>query len=143
MKRSLIVFLALCCGPLALLAASTAIAHTVRHPSKLTFHLHENGADPDSFTGRVSSDNLKCEADRTVEVYRRLGPNGPDPEHDPLLGTTQTDADGHYEVVLEDEVVKGGEYYGIATRKVLRNDGEHSHVCRIAGAGLIVFVPPG
>jgi hypothetical protein len=137
MKRSLIVFLALCCGSLALLAASIAIAHTVKHPTELTFHLHENGADPDSFAGKV-----KCEAHRTVEVYRRLGPNGPDPAHDPVLGAAHTDADGHYKVVLEDEVVEGGEYYGLAKRTTLLFEGEHSHVCRNARAGLIVLGSP-
>ncbi len=125
-KRSPIAAFALVVvGLIGLSLVPIAAAHTVKHDSTVTIHLKRNGGDPDSFSGKVISDSSRCERNRTIEIYRKRE------GEDKLIGTTETDADGKYELVLDGEA-KGGTYYAVATRKVPRHDANHQHVCKRA-----------
>ena len=122
MKRPIVILaaaVALTCVGLA----AVATAHTVRFDSTVTIHKHKNGADPDSLTGRVNSDRARCERDRTIEIYQEAD------GADVLIATTTTDAEGNWEFVFAD-AAPAGTYYAKATRKVLRLNEDHRHVCR-------------
>src|SRR5688500_17202109 len=134
MKRSLValaVVTALSCVGLS----AVATAHTVRFDSTVTIHKHKNGADPDSFTGRVNSDRPRCERNRTIEIYQEVVGD------DILVGTTTTDAEGKWEFVVPD-AAPAGTYYAKATRKVLRRDENHRHICRPAVSRTVTFAGP-
>jgi hypothetical protein len=81
-----------------------------------------HGQESDTFSGKVVSVKTRCERHRKVNVRRRL--EGPDA----LVGTAFTDRDGHWEV--HPASTPTGTYYAKATRKVLRHNSDHLHVCK-------------
>jgi hypothetical protein len=121
LKRSLIILAATALTCVGLSAVATA--HTVRFDSTVTIQKHRNGADPDSLTGRVNSDRPRCEPNRTIEIYQEVTGD------DTLLATTITDAEGRWEFVFP-AAAPEGTYYAKVTRKVLRRNERHRHVCR-------------
>jgi hypothetical protein len=124
MKRSLrvAVTVALACAALAGLAV-VAAAHTARFNSTVTISFQPgHGQESDTFSGKVVSVKGRCERHRKVNVRRRL--EGPDA----LVGAALTDRDGHWEV--HPASTPAGTYYAKATRKVLRHNSNHLHVCK-------------
>jgi hypothetical protein len=126
-------------GILAAVAALTfagisavAVAHTVKFDSLVTIQKKKNGADPDSLTGRVISDKPRCERNRTIEIFQRV------PGPDLLVGTTTTNAEGEWEFTFAGDAPEGT-YYAVATRKVLRSNDNHRHVCRRAVSNDVTF----
>ena len=126
MKRSPITVVAAIVALASVSLTAVAIAHTVRIDSTVTMRLERNGADPDSFAGKVISDRPRCEAERTVRVLMRVE-GAPNVE----IGRAVTDADGNWELVLTGDAAEGS-YFALATRKVLRQNADHLHVCKRA-----------
>jgi hypothetical protein len=128
--------------PLVILAAVTALvsvalpavatAHTVRHDSTITIQKRNNGNDPDSLKGRVSSDRPRCERNRTIQVFQEV------PGADTLIGSTNTDGEGTWELLFAGDA-PDGTYYAVATRKVLHRSTNHRHTCRRAVSDTVTF----
>lgn len=106
---------------MSLSLVGVATAHTVKHDSTITFQVKKNGSDADTFAGKVRSDSDRCVADRVVRIYQEADGD------DVLVGEATTDANGDYTTPTGD--IAAGTYYAVATRKVLRKDEEHTHVC--------------
>jgi hypothetical protein len=115
---------------------SVATAHTVSHDSTVTFHVKKNGQEADTFEGRVLSDSDRCVADRLVKIFRV--DEGPD--H--LVTAIVTDADGEYSEAFVGGDVPPNTYRAVVTRKVLRKDEVHKHVCsRAVSTERVVAAP--
>jgi hypothetical protein len=124
MRRALALaaLAALAGGAVAVLAV-VAAAHTARYESTVTIHFQRGqGAQSDTFSGRVSSVKARCERKRQVNVRRRL--EGPDL----LVGMAITDRDGHWQ--LQTGPTAPGTYYAKAKRKYLKRTTSHTHVCK-------------
>lgn len=113
------------------LVAGSASAHDVIYKSQVTL----DGYGPvaprvitNFFTGRVKSPKSACKPNRKVKVYRtHAGP-------DTLIGTTQSEADGHWS--LGNDVAGPGDYYA----KLIRRDiGQtlHDHLCKRATSAVL------
>lgn len=124
MKRVATVAVMAACISVSLAAVATA--HTAKHDSTITFIVQENGAGDDTFEGRVRSDNDRCAADRLVLIFREVA------EGRALVGEDRTNADGEYRTPAGDVTgnAQAGTYYAVATRKVLRQNEDHTHVCK-------------
>jgi len=122
MKR--IAGVALMAAVMSVSLVAVATAHTVKHDSTVTFQVKKNGQDADTFEGKVNSDSGRCVADRVVRIYQVVDGN------DVLVGEATTDANGDYSTPTG--AIAAGTYYAVVTRKVLRNDAEHKHVCKRA-----------
>ena len=120
MKR--IAGIAVVAAVMSVSLVGVATAHTVTHDSAVTFQIKKNGSDPDTFEGRVQSDSDRCVADRLVRTKREVAEG-----KDVVVAETTTDADGEYSVPTGD--LEPGTYYAVVTRKVLRMNDEHTHVC--------------
>jgi hypothetical protein len=107
------------------LPATVASAHTVRHDSQVTFHLKTSGPAAGSFAGKVVSQRPRCERNRRINFFRRVS------DGREFVGRTTTNAEGAYEFEPTGEVA-AGTYFAVATRKVLRRNANHLHVCRRA-----------
>ena len=123
MKRPLLILAATALSCAGLSAVATA--HTVKFDSTVTIDYDKNGNDPDDFDGAVSSDRGRCVRNRTIEVFRETAGD------DALIGTTTTDAEGNWELVLAGDA-DVGDYYAVAKRKKLRRNANHRHICRPA-----------
>jgi hypothetical protein len=100
-----------------------AVAHTVKHDSKVTISFKRGHQDvSDEFSGKVISQKDRCERRREVKVKLRL--DGPDS----TVGTDFTNRDGEWEVEAPDN--PAGTYYAKAMRKVLKRDDDHLHACK-------------
>ena len=124
MKRvlALAAVAALTGGAFAVLAV-VAAAHTARYESTVTIDFQRgHGSQNDIFSGRVSSEKVRCERHRRVTVRRRLA--GPDQ----LVGTAITDRDGHWEV--QQDGTPTGTYFAKAKRKFLERTSNHKHICK-------------
>jgi len=104
---------------------AVASAHTSKFDSTVSIKDKKNGQDPDSLEGQVTSPKPKCQAERSIKIFERAG------DAKTLAGTTTTDADGNYEFFLS-ENTEPRTFYAVATRKVLRNNNKHRHVCKRA-----------
>jgi hypothetical protein len=109
---------------MSLSLVGVATAHTVKHDSTITFQVKKNGPDADTFEGTVRSDSDRCVADRVVRIYQVADGD------DVLVGETTTDENGDYTTPTGD--LAAGTYYAVVTRKVLRRDDKHTHVCKKA-----------
>ena len=106
---------------MSLSLVGVATAHTVKHDSMVTFQVKKNGQDPDTFEGTVRSDSDRCVADREVLFFVDI------PSGDQEIGSTTTDTEGNYSAPAYAEP---GTFYAVVTRKVLRKNDEHTHVCK-------------
>ena len=122
MKR--IAGVAVMAAIMSLSLVGAAQAHEVKHDSTVTFQVKKNGPDPDTFEGKVVSKSDRCVSDRVVRIYQVAD------GEDVLVGETTTDANGDYSTPTG--AIAAGTYYAIATRKVLRKNDDHTHVCRKA-----------
>lgn len=113
---------------------AVATAHTVRHDSKVTFQVKKNGQEADTFEGKVISDSDRCVADRLVRIKQEVDGK------DVVVAKTTTNADGEYSVPTGD--LEPGTYYAVVTRKVLRKNDKHKHVCKRAVSTKRVVAAP-
>jgi len=120
MKRIAAVAVLAACMSVSLVAVATA--HTVKRDSTVIFQIKKNGPADDTYEGKVLSDSNRCVAGRQVVIYQRVA--GPDVVVDDAI----TDANGDYSSTAGD--IPAGTYYAVVTRKVLRNDADHTHVCK-------------
>jgi hypothetical protein len=132
MKR--IAGVALMAAVMSVSLVAVATAHTVKHDSTVTFQVKKNGQDADTFEGKVNSDRARCVADRVVRIYQVADGD------DVLVGQATTDTNGDYSTPTGP--IAAGTYYAVATRKVLRRDEEHKHVCKRAVSSERVVAGP-
>lgn len=104
---------------------AVASAHTAKIDSTVSLKVTKNNQEADTLTGKVMSDKPRCESERGIKIFERVDGSGL------LAGTTTTDADGNYEFSFGGDIPPGT-YYARATRKVLRSNDNHRHVCRKA-----------
>ena len=123
MKRIAAVAVLAACMSVSFVAVATA--HTVKHDSTVTFQIKKNGLEADTFEGKVLSDSDRCVAERLVRIKQEVD-NG----DDLLVAEATTNADGEYSVPTGE--LAAGTYYAVVTRKFLRNNAEHTHVCKRA-----------
>jgi len=116
--------IALLTAVMSLSIFAVASAHTVRTDSTVSLKVKNGGQQADTLTGKVTSVKPRCEAQRTIEIYKRVA--GPDE----LAGTTTTDADGNYDFAFPGDFPPGT-YYAVATRTVNAST-NHRHVCKAA-----------
>jgi hypothetical protein len=111
------------------LVAGVASAHTVGFSSEVTIAFQDrqprpDGSEGDNFNGTVTSPKPACVRNRTVQVFRVVGP---EPDQVVFVGSDVTDANGRWILPFED--APQGDYYARASGRVLRNTAEHLHRC--------------
>jgi hypothetical protein len=124
--------------------APQAASHTKEMKTGVTILFTDNEAspieipvlipdDPDTFSGTVTSANGKCEAKRTVTVYKKVA-GGKD-----FIGRTTSAENGTWTLAAEDPGT--GTYVAEVRKLVLAKEGDedeegeevtHRHVCRKA-----------
>lgn len=109
---------------LSLAVAGVAVAHTARSETTVTAKVKKGGKDEGTFSGTVGSMVGRCLGNRTVEVFRREA-NPPDT----FIGTDLTDTAGAWELPPASELLPGT-YYAVASKKVLKKNRKHRHICR-------------
>ena len=106
-----------------------AVGHNVKYDSTITAKYKKEGkdpvADPATFSGVVDSVKAPCKADRTVSLRLR-GQDGTGTE----VAADQTDSAGAWEIQQASFAV--GTYYAQVTKKVLRKNSDHRHICKKA-----------
>lgn len=112
---------------MSVIFVSAAAAHDVKYGSTVTIEFTEGGTGPDTFFGTVDSTTTRCEADRKVNLGMRDGPSTP-------VGTDRTDSTGAWEIT-QTSSFPAGNYFAVATKKVLRKNANHGHFCRKATSG--------
>jgi hypothetical protein len=123
MKRSRTTVITAIAALACLSLAAMAVAHTNRIDSTVTLHVKPTPNNADRFEGKVISEAGRCERNRTVKVKEVLpGPNE-------RVGTDTTNDAGEY-VVDPPGKADPGTYVAVATRKVLRKNDNHTHVCK-------------
>jgi hypothetical protein len=110
-------------------AAGVAAAHTVGFSSEVTIAFQDrqprpDGSEGDNFNGTVTSPRAACVRNRTVQVFRVVGP---EPNQVVFVGSDVTDANGRWILPFED--APQGDYYARASSRVLRNTADHLHRC--------------
>ncbi len=108
---------------------SGAAAHTFRADTAVSIKFEKaKGNDPtatSSFEGNVTSEKARCQKKRTVRVLQRTEGGATE------VGSDLTDADGFWQVPLSGDVAPGA-YYAKVTKRVIRKDTKHRHVCKRA-----------
>lgn len=99
-------------------------AHTVRYDSAITAKFKkETGKDPATFDGTVTSSVPRCAGTRKVDL-RRLAADG----SSTVIANAVTDATGTW-TIQRSTTVAPGTYVAEATKKVLRKNKKHRHIC--------------
>jgi hypothetical protein len=105
--------------------AGVVTAHKRKIKATVTIQWNDNEglySPGDIFSGDVAT-KKKCRKDRTVNVFRDQG--------DQLIGTDETNNQGHYLVEVAGEA-SPGDYFAKVKKKVLRKNKKHRHVCKKA-----------
>lgn len=125
MKRLLIAMIATALT--ATLVPAVANAHRVSYDSTVTAkYTKPDKKDPyatATFGGAVASSKARCQKNRTVTVNLQ-GSDGTTR----TVGTDQTDATGAW--VFQTSDAASGTYFAEVSKKVIRKNKKHRHVCR-------------
>lgn len=132
MKRattSILIAAALMCA----VFAAGAAAHTVKYDSAITAKFKkETGKQPATFDGAVTSTIPRCAGTRKVNL-RLMAADG----SSTVVATTVTDSTGAW-LIQPSGTVAPGTYVAEATKKLLRKNAKHRHICEKAISGQVV-----
>jgi hypothetical protein len=107
-----------------------AAGHTARYDSTVTAKFkkagHDPYAQPATFDGTVDSVKPRCEKNRTVNLRLRAADGS-----STVVATDLTDSVGAW-LIQPTTAPVAGTYFAEATRKVLRKNAKHRHICRAA-----------
>ena len=107
-----------------------AAGHRAKFDSTVTAKFKKAGnppyAEPATFDGTVDSVKPRCERNRTVNVRLRAADGS-----STVVATDLTDSAGAWVIQLTTDPTPGT-YFAEATRKVLRKNPNHRHICRKA-----------
>ena len=122
--RRIVIALAVV-GLVMTLGAGLAAAHKTKFPTTATLAAIN---DKDA-AGTVDSDKPKCFKQRTVKVFRQAegGPAFKPTE----VATTESDNGGKWQAKLAGKT-KGETFFAKATKKKLRKNRRHKHICKPA-----------
>lgn len=109
---------------------SGAAGHVVRFDTTVSAkfnkpHKKPPGATVGNFDGSVSSTKPRCEKMRTVKLFKRAADGS-----GTSVGTDLTDANGAW--VITPSRVAPGTYFAKVTKRVLRKNTKHRHICKRA-----------
>ena len=116
MRRAL-TFLTLA-GATAMLAVSPVVGHEARTDSNVFITFAAGG----KYKGKVLSPKAACERNRKVQVWHNSNP-------DFRIGRTTTENDGTWSL-RGPRPPAGDEVYATMSRRLLKNNEEHRHVCK-------------
>jgi hypothetical protein len=129
LKRVGILILATAAIMSVVLVAGAA-GHRVKYDSTVTAKFKKAGHDPYTqparFDGTVSSEKPRCAKNRTVNL-RLLATDG----SSTVVASDVTDLNGAW-VIQPASAPAAGTYFAEATKKVLKKNSKHRHVCRKA-----------
>ena len=129
MKRAGTLILAIAALTSVVLVAGAA-GHRVKYDSTVTAKFKKAGHDPYTqparFDGAVSSEKPRCVKNRTVNL-RLLANDG----SSSVVASDVTDSSGAW-VIQPATAPAAGTYFAEATKKVLKKNSKHRHVCRAA-----------
>ena len=109
-------------GLVMAVGAGIATAHKTKFPSTATLAAIN---DKDA-AGTVASSKGKCRKNRTVKVFRQA--EGGSAFKPTLVATTESDKGGRWQTKLAGKT-KGQTFFAKATKKVLRKNRRHKHIC--------------
>jgi len=105
-----------------------ASAHKIRFDTTVSAKFNKpdkNGSTEGNFDGTVSSQKVRCEKNRTVNLRFRAADGTT-----PIVGSDLTDLSGAWAIQPAGAIL--GTYFAQTPKKVLRKTTKHRHVCKKA-----------